>query len=153
MIDTPHIVQSEAQIAAVIHLTIPREQIRHAMGPAIGDVLKVIATQGIGPSGPCFSYHYTITATTFDFDIGFPVRTPVKPTGHVKEGSLPSLRVARTIHRGPYTGLHDAWMQFKSWMAANSHTGAGPIWERYLSGPETSQNPADWQTELNCPIS
>ena len=34
MIDTPQITQTAAQPAAVIHLTIPREEIQQAMGPA-----------------------------------------------------------------------------------------------------------------------
>lgn len=35
MLDQPRIVQTRAQPAAVIRLTIPREEIRNVMGPAI----------------------------------------------------------------------------------------------------------------------
>ena len=38
MIDTPEIVQTTAQQTAVIHLTIPRDQIQTVMGPAIEEV-------------------------------------------------------------------------------------------------------------------
>jgi hypothetical protein len=55
MIDTPAISRTAAQPAAVIRLTISREEIRNVMGPAIGEVTAAAAAQGIGPSGPVFS--------------------------------------------------------------------------------------------------
>jgi hypothetical protein len=39
-----------------------------------------------------------------------------------------------------------------AWIDANGHTPRADLWERYLVGPETSDNPADWQTELNRPL-
>ena len=35
MIDTPQITQTTPQLAAMIHLTIPRHEIRSAMGPGM----------------------------------------------------------------------------------------------------------------------
>ena len=54
MIDTPQIVDSPARETATIHLTIPRDQIQHVMGPAIGEVMQALAAQGIAPAGPVF---------------------------------------------------------------------------------------------------
>ncbi len=44
MIDPPQIVKTEARIAAVIRLVIPRSEIQNAMGPAIGEVMTAVAT-------------------------------------------------------------------------------------------------------------
>ena len=52
MIDPPSIVQSEARQTAVIHLTIPRDQIQHVMGPAIQEVMETLAAQDQAPAGP-----------------------------------------------------------------------------------------------------
>ena len=49
------------------------------MGPAIHEVLDVVHAQGIGPAGPLFDHHPAMHPDTFDFDVGFPVRTPVAP--------------------------------------------------------------------------
>ena len=54
MIDTPQITQSDAQLTAIIRLTIPRAQIRNVMGPGIGELLATVAAQGIAPAGPVF---------------------------------------------------------------------------------------------------
>ena len=35
---------------------------------------------------------------------------------------------------------------------AEGLAATGDLYERYLTGPETSPNPADWRTELNQPL-
>ena len=45
MIDAPQITQTTVQLAAVIHLTIPRNEIRSAMGPGITEVMAAVAAQ------------------------------------------------------------------------------------------------------------
>lgn len=152
MLDTPQIVQTTAQQAAVIRLTIPREEIRKVMGPGIGEVMAAVAAQGIGPAGPVFSYHLRMDPGIFDFEIGVPVTKPVSPVGRVQPGQLPATKAARTVYRGPYEGLGDAWGEFGAWIKANGHKPAPDLWECYVSGPESSPDPATWRTELNRPL-
>ncbi|MCE7938323.1 AraC family transcriptional regulator [bacterium] len=153
MIDTPQIVQTDARLAAVIHLTIPRAEIQHVMGPAIGEVMATITAQGIPPAGPWFSHHLTMDdPATFDFHVGVPVATPVAPAGRVVPGSLPAARVARTVYHGSYEGLGDAWGQLTAWIEANGHTPAADLWEYYVTDPGANPDPATWQTELNRPL-
>ena len=47
MLDPPEIVQTRSRPTAVIRLTIPREEIRNVMGPAIGEVMAAVQAQGI----------------------------------------------------------------------------------------------------------
>jgi len=152
MIDPPQVTQSTPLITAMIRFTIPREEIRNVMGPGIGEVMATVATQGIGPAGPVFSHHLRMDPKIFDFEVGVPVTAPVTATGRVQPGELPSKKVARTIYRGPYEGLGAAWEEFSAWVAANGHTPAEDLWEFYVSGPESSPDPANWQTELNRPL-
>jgi effector-binding domain-containing protein len=149
MIDTPQIVQSPAQLTAVIRLTIPRKEIQSVMGPAIGEVMAAVAAQGIAPSGPVFSHHFRMDPGIFDFEVGVPIPKPVSPAGRVKPGQLPATTVARTVYHGPYEGLGAAWGEFDAWIAANGHTPAPNLWERYVAGPESGPDPANWRTELN----
>ena len=45
MIDTPQIVQSDNQLAAVIHLLIPRSEIGRVMGPAMGELMATLRSE------------------------------------------------------------------------------------------------------------
>ncbi len=152
MIDTPQIANSAAQPAAVIRLTIPKDQIRQVMGPAMQEVVATAVAQGIGPAGPVFSHHFRLDSEVWDFEVGVPVRGPVSPSGRVQPGELPAARVLRTIYHGPYDGLGGGWTEFHAWIAANGHSTRPDFWERYMSNPDTNPDPATYQTELNRPL-
>lgn len=152
MIDPPQIVQTEAQPAAVIHLVIPRAEIEAAMDAGIGEVIGAAVAQGIGPAGPVFSHHHRMTPDSWDFDLGVPVTGPVTPVGRVVAGQLPAAKVARTVYHGAYDGLGEGWGELEAWIAAEGLTSGPNLWERYLTNPDETPDPADWQTELNWPL-
>lgn len=149
MLDQATIVQTPAQLTAVIRLTIPREEIQQVMGPAIGEVIAAVSAQGIGPAGPVFSYHFKIDPGIFDFEVGVPVSAPVKPVGRVHAGELPATTVVRTVYTGPYEGLGEAWGEFMDQIEADGRKTAPTLWESYLTGPESGPDPSMWRTELN----
>jgi effector-binding domain-containing protein len=105
MIDTPQLIQTEEQLTAVIHLTVPRAEISNVMGPAIAEIMSTIAAQGAIITGPCLSYHQKRPADVFDFEVGFPVSQPITAAGRVKMSKLPAVKVVRTIYQGGYEGL------------------------------------------------
>jgi effector-binding domain-containing protein len=152
MISAPQIVETTAQDAAVIRLTVPRNEMMKVFGPAVGELMKALAAQGVEPVGAVFAHHLRMTPEVFDFELGVKIAAPVEATGRVKPGQLPALRVARTIYSGGYEGLPGAWGEFTAWMKAEGLTQAEDLWELYSVGPQSSSNPADWRTELNRPI-
>lgn len=152
MIDAPQVVESAEQLIAFIPLVVPRAEIQTVMGPTIREVYAALSAQGIAPAGPWFTHHRRRPAETFDFDVCVPVAAPVAATGRVQPGQLPAARVARTIYHGPYEGLAAAWGEFSAWVAASGHTPREDLWECYLTGPESSPDPANWRTELNRPL-
>ena len=152
MLEPLQIVQTEAQSAAVIRITVPRAEIQRVMEPAIKELLDGLAARGVAPAGPLFTYHLKTDAQAFDFELGVPVNSPFSASGRVKAGQLPAARVARTVYGGPYEGLYDAWKAFGARIAAEGLTPTTGLWERYLSGPESSPDPANWRTELNQPL-
>ena len=152
MHDTPHLLTLAAQTTAVIRLRVPRAEIQAVMGPGIAELLAAVTSQGIGPAGPLFSLQFRMDPGFFDFEIGVPVRAPVTPVGRVQAGALPGGQAARTVYRGGYEGLGAAWGAFESWLRAHGHTPAPELWESYVAGPESSANPADWQTEFTRPL-
>ncbi len=152
VITVPEITETQARIAAIIHLTIPRDQIRKEMPAAIHEIVKTLADQGLAPAGPLFAHHLTTAADRFDFEVGFPVSTSVQAAGRVKAGELPGGRIVRAIFCGAYEGLFGAWREFGEWAKREGHTGRGDIWEIYVAGPESSPDPNNWKTELCLPL-
>jgi len=152
MIETPQIVQTRAQAAAVIRLVLPRAEIQRVMGPAMSEVVAAVAAQGQAPAGSVFAHHFGMNPDTFDFEVGVPVASPIQAAGRVLPGELPAATVARTTYRGPYEGLGSAWREFNDWLTTHGHKPAGNLWECYVAGPESSPDPANWRTELNRPL-
>jgi effector-binding domain-containing protein len=152
MLDIPQITQTTTQLTAIIHLTIPREEIRNVMGPGLRELMAALTAQGIAPAGPWFNHHLRMRPDIFDFEISVPVTAPVVAVGRVKPGKLPATKVARTVFHGDYEGLPAAWPEFDAWIVANGHTPGPDLWECYVSGPESSPDPSTWRTELNRPL-
>src|SRR6185436_3451842 len=100
IIDVPTIAETSPQLAAAIHLTIPRSEIRTVMGPGLNEIMSAVKSQGIGPAGPWFTHHLKMDPGTFDFEICVPVTAPATPVGRVKPGQWPALRMARTVLHG-----------------------------------------------------
>src|SRR5258708_801649 len=101
MLATPQIVQANVQEAAVIRLTIPRSEMMKVFGPAAGELMSVLAAQGVEPVGAVFAHHLKMTPETFDFELGVKVSSRVKAAGRVNPGQLPAVKVARAIYSGP----------------------------------------------------
>jgi effector-binding domain-containing protein len=152
MLDQPTILQTQAQKAAVIRLTIPRDRIQEEMGPSYNELMSALQAQGITPTGPWFSHHFCMDPNVFDFEIGVPVAAEVAPRGRVKPGQLPAARVARTTYVGGYEGLGSAWGEFDAWLTKEGHKTAGDLWEVYAAGPETGPDSSNYRTELNRPL-
>jgi len=152
MIDPPELTSSPAQHLAVLHLLIPRADIRQVMGPGLQEVLAAIAAQGLRPAGPWLTHHLRFPPGHFDFEIGVPVPRPIAAAGRVAPGELPATRVARTVLRGGYEGLGAAWQELDAWVRAQGHTPAEDLWEVYAKGPESGLDPSQWRTELYRPV-
>lgn len=138
-----------AQESAVIRLTIPKAQVAQLMGAAIGELMSTVAAQGAGPAGPLYSYHHRGDPDVFDLEVGVPVSQPISPTGRVTPGELPAVKVVQTVYSGPYEGLGDGWCEFMQAVEAGDYDLDTPFFERYVAGPESSPDPAQWRTELN----
>ena len=152
MIETPEIVEVSAQPFASLRVVAKWNEMRAAIESGLGELKEAAAAQGIAATGPWFNHHFRAPTDTFDFEICLPVAARVKPEGRVKPGELPAATVARTIYRGGYEGLGAAWGEFAAWIRANGHKAGADFWERYVAGPESSADPADWRTELNRPL-
>lgn len=151
-IDPPHIVPAERVRTAVVHLTVPRSEIRKVMGPGHEELMATLRSQGITPAGRWFTHHLRMDPATFDFEIGVPVPRDVAPAGRVRPGELPAATVARTVYHGGYEGLAAAWPRLDAWIVAQGRRPGPSLWEVYLTDPQANPDPATWQTELSRPL-
>lgn len=149
MISTPEIVTTTEVPAATIHLVIPGMDMPKHMDPAIQEILKLLADQGLRPTGPMFSYHHRRPSDTFDFEIGFPVAKAIRESGRVMNSALPAVKVARAVYQGPYEGLSKAWRALQDWVRAQKLPETGRFFERYLNNPDEVEDPNEYRTELN----
>jgi effector-binding domain-containing protein len=133
-------------------LRIPKADMATVMGPAIQELMKVTAEQGIGPAGPWFCHYFQMLPDEWDFEIAVPVLAPVAPVGRVQPGRMTAMRVVRAIASGPYEGLGRAWGELDAWVGANGLQASDSAWEVYRVGPESTADSSKWRTELNRPI-
>ncbi|HEY9126442.1 MAG TPA: GyrI-like domain-containing protein [Acidobacteriaceae bacterium] len=152
MIETPQIVRTEPRHYAALQLVVPREQIGRVMGPGVQQIYRVLAIQGIEPSGPWFTHHFKRPNPDFDFEICIPVEEPIESAGEVYPEVWPAMRVARAVFHGDYSRLPGAWGEFTGWIAAQGLREAKDLWEVYTVNPDSEKNPANWRTELNRPL-
>lgn len=152
MIATPQILQTKAEAAAIIHVTVLRSDMMKVFGPAVGELMAALANQAVEPVGAVFAHHLKMSPDTFDFELGVKVAARVKIAGRVRPGELPAAKVAHTVYSGPYEGLPSAWAEFNKWMRASGYEPAEDLWELYSVGPQSTPDPANWRTELNRPL-
>ncbi|MEZ5976390.1 MAG: GyrI-like domain-containing protein [Planctomycetota bacterium] len=151
-IDEPEIVNFAGQATAIKHLVIPKDQIQAAMGPAIGEVWGAVASQGMQPAGPVFSRHFGLFPDKWDFEVGLPIAGTLEARGEVQQSELPAGRVLKATYTGNYDGLGDAWGELTTWAERAGLKGNGTVWESYAYGPESTQDPSEWRTELFLPL-
>ena len=152
MLATPEIIETKAEPAAVIRVTIARNEMAKVFGPTAGELMTELASQGVKPVGAVFAHHLMMSPGIFDFELGVKVSAPVQVSGRVKPGELPAAKVARTVYTGPYEGLPSAWGEFDTWMEANGLKQGDDLWELYSVGPDATPDPSKWTTELYRPL-
>lgn len=144
----PHMGRFKPHQVVRIHIITPRADIQHAMESAIREITSALREQHVQPSGPFFSFHHRAPTDTFDFDLCFPVKQELAPSGRMENASLPEFDVVRTAFHGPYDELRLAWPEFHRMVEAQGHRITEQAIEQYSRGPNDVPDPKLWQTDL-----
>jgi hypothetical protein len=67
MIEPPEVLVTTPQAMAALRLTIPRDRIRHEMGPGLKELHAALAAQGVLPVGPWFTHHFRTDPTVWAY--------------------------------------------------------------------------------------
>ena len=124
---------------------------------AFADLWASLTAADLQPAGP-FTTTYLDANTPFDpSDVRYkvcvavpPTRAEIKPPAYVE--TWPPTRVAAYTHHGPYEDLRMAYETLVRWISENGYIITGPPREVYLTGPHSTDDPADYVTEIHIPI-
>ena len=94
-----HIERLEVQPVAVVRAHVAVDGIPAFLAGAFGEVVEVLAAQGVEVAGPPFA-RYGMGDAGFDVEAGFPTSGPVAPTGRVEVDELPGGPAIVILHRG-----------------------------------------------------
>jgi effector-binding domain-containing protein len=149
VIEPLRILQTTPQLTASIPLRVPREEIRHVMGPGLAELKAAVAAQNVAITGPWFTHHFRNPGEVFDFEICLPVATSVAPVGRVKPAQWSAMTIVQTTYQGGFEGLGNAWGEFIGLIKAAGHKTVDGLYESYAIGPEVSPDPSVWRTVLS----
>ena len=123
---------------AVVRGLVAEEQIAGFLGGVFGEVMGVLAAEGLQPAGMPFGC-YVPTPDGFEIEAGFPTAVPVAPAGRVVPAAIPGGTAVRVLHKGSYGEVAAAYHAAEAWLADNGYESTGPPWEEYLDGPEVPE--------------
>ena len=134
------------------------ENISAKMAQEYGKIGMFMGKHGIQMNGmPLTVYHdMNMEDGTVIMSNGIPVseRINIKDDSGVLCGYIPKTTVLKTILKGNYTNLSNAWEQSMQYLNENNilQSELKPF-EIYTNDPGNFPNPADWTTEIYIPIS
>ena len=104
---------------------------------------------------PCCSIYHDIGYKEKDVDVEVTMYTEENftQTDRVKLRELEEVpEMAIVMHRGPYEEISSAYHALGVWLSGNHYEICGPTRSIYHSGPYTEKDPANYLTEIQCPI-
>ncbi len=123
-------------------------------GRAYGAIFGLLGSTGTPPAGPPFVLYHDEELKEEDMDLEacVPVEAGAVGGEGVVARVLPGGRFASTMHAGPYNEIGEAYQALMLWIRTNDLEPAGPFRDIYLVGPQQVADPADYRTEVVCPI-
>jgi len=104
-------------------------------------------------AGPPYFICFEEPTDAVPVEIGVVLREPAAGSGGFEAATLPAVRAARTIYRGPYEEIMKAYGALYEWIERKGLRIAGGAREMYLTNPERETDPANYETELIWPVS
>ena len=108
------------------------------------------------PAGPFFSIWYEDPSKVKPGDLtskqGFPISGKYDPIPGVVIEDMPEADVATITYMGAYDNSMNAWNDLMKFIEKEGYVYAGAPMEIYLVGPDKTQNPDEYLTEVQWPV-
>ncbi len=123
-------------------------------GKAFGTLFGFLGRTGMQPVGPPMTLYLDpeFTEDKINAEVCVPIEKPVPGGGGVESVTLSGGKFASTLHFGPYHEIGEAYQALTVWLRENALEPAGPFRETYLVGVGQVEDPAEYRTEVSCPI-
>jgi effector-binding domain-containing protein len=135
-----------------MHAIVAQPRLTEFFGQAFSVVATELAVQGETPAGPPVALYRWESGSLLDVTAGFPVRGPVDETVTTTIATLPGGEAVEAIHTGPYESLATDYAAITGWLRDHGLTPSPVMWEEYLVGPESEEDPERWMTRIVFPL-
>ena len=119
---------------------------------AFPELFEHVGRHGVIAIGHPFVIYHAFGPERIDAEVCVPVAGPAPVDDRIKAHVLPETTIVRTTHVGPYEELGTAYQALSEWVDDHGYAAAGPIRERYLTGPSLEVPPSEYRTEIDMPI-
>lgn len=112
------------------------------------------AKLGMVPCGPAMAklHDKEYMESNADVEVQIEVKGRYENTEHVTFFTEPEMTVASTTFKGSYDQFSDVYASLAAWISENGYEFTGPMIDVYHVGPNTTQNPDEFVTEICCPV-
>lgn len=145
------------QHIASVRLHTPFSDLGSTFAGTVHGIVDRVSPMGAWPRGSPLAIYYNtpFSAADVDVEIAVPIASNVAledegPAFQTRD--LPGGRVAYTMHNGSYGGIGAAYDELIRWIAREGMKPIGPPREIYLVGPEQTESPSEYLTEIEVPI-
>ena len=144
---------------AVIHGTMPQDELPGFMDDAFYAVFHAIGAAGLVPGDAPFTRYFAFEPDGIDLEVGTTIaeipgaRTKAfEGSGDVRPGKLPAGPVAVGWHVGPYDTIGGTYERLLGWVSEQGREPSGAMWEVYMTDPHAEPDPAKWRTLVCIPL-
>jgi AraC family transcriptional regulator len=145
------LVSTEERHTVSIQGRVKMPDIPQFVGEAYSEIWMEIKRNNWEITGPPFAYYRSWSDGEVDIDCGFPVKGQVVGTDRIRPFTLPAVKAARALHKGPYMDLVRTYEMVERWIKAKGMEPADQMWEYYLNDP-TMVSQEELMTEIIWPI-
>ncbi len=120
------------------------------MDAAFGEAYALLAKAGVKPTGPASGIYYSYDEKKKESDMApaFPVALDSKYASPITVFALPARKGAMLEFIGSYDQSYDMHMALEKYMTQKGLKQSGAVLEKYLVGPNDTQNPQEYQTQI-----
>jgi effector-binding domain-containing protein len=143
-----------ATTAAGIHEMVDLDDLLPWYRGALGELYASVATRHLCPSGPSGGL---FPSDLFQYERGeatvfVPLNGALRPIGRVVSLVVPAAELAVTVHHGPHTDIDVTYGALGTYVTEHELAVDGPVREYYPVDFHSSEDAAQWRTEIGWPI-